>query len=195
MSTNEFPGRLANCLDRATNLLLGEENLRMQAHQVPRNEGVASYSCGRSQSYQVSWGASGIVIRPRNRWNFLTGFFPFYRFKGTYLRNEDNVELSGRVVMVPFVKTLVLIWIGGLLLAWILAIGIASYTTFEFIAMHPEPDISTKHRLMVASMIIGIAPVLAGFGASILGIQRAIKRKEKQGLIEFCKRFAEGNAT
>ncbi len=193
---------LVNLLDRVTSLLLGERNLCLQVRQIPKGDGEAHFPSDRNLSFRVRWRANSIVINPHHRWNFVTGFFPLYRFKGAYRQSGNQAELSGRVVMTPFVKAFVFIWMGGVLLIWTTAIGIAGFTILEFIlSMEPEPgtlarlelDASTTHRLMVAGAIVGLGPILMAFGASIVGMNRMIKRKERQRLIEFCRRFAAGN--
>jgi hypothetical protein len=166
-------------------VFLGERELRVPAQLSVFEQGATFFSSGYGAGYQVEADKSGVTIRHVSRWATLAGFPPLYYFKGTLCRSAEGVTLEGRMLMSKLVKYPILIWFGAVLIALAIGIVFAMYGFVVFVAKGTA-DMSA------AGGFIGAVVVLAVFGAVVVGALRALKRTEREGLVRFCGRFAQG---
>ncbi len=177
-------------LSGITCVLLGERNLHASANAIVLEHGRFHSSSGHSAGYQVEIEDSTVSIRYHSSWAALAGFPSLYWFKGTISRSGKGAALDGRVLMTQPIKGFVLAWFSavsmGLAIGMLLAISKAAEFMIITSPVFGE-DLST------AGFLIGAVMILAAFGVLIVGVLRAVKRREREGLIRFCEGFAQGS--
>lgn len=188
---SEEPKHIAVLLRKVASALLGERDLHVPAHVEALEKGAVFFSSGHGAGYKVEMDSSAVTVKRVSRWAALAGFPPLYYFKGEFSHSGNDVALTGRVLMSNPAKGFILTWIGTVLIALVIGIGLAMYRSATFMTMRTA---SLDGDLSTAGFFVGAVMILAAFGAIVVGVLRTIKRKERDGLLLFCESFAQRGA-
>lgn len=179
--------RFMALLSKVTCTLLGERDVHASASIGVLTKGTTYFTSGRSAGYRVEADESGVIIKHHSKWAALAGLPSLYYFKGTFLHSGNEAALVGRVLMIQPVKGFILTWIGVVLMTLVVGIALAMFKAAALMTMGAP---SLEEDLSTAGFLVGAVILLAAFGALVIGSLRAIKSKEREGLIRFCKSVA-----
>jgi len=133
--------------------------------------------------YAVTKNVQHVTIKKKRSLASIAGLPPLYYFKGGFEQTDNQSKVTGRVLMVPTPKVVLIVWWALVLFTFMASVAMAVILAVKFMFFSPE---NFQSQLARAGLFLGATFMLGIFGIIVTGFIKAVSKKQRSQLIDLC---------
>lgn len=138
--------------------------------------------------YAIAVNAQHVTIKKKPSLASVAGFPSLYYFKGDFEKTNNQSKVTGRILMAPIPKVVLILWWAIVLLTFMTSVGMAIVLAVKFMFFSPE---NIRPQLARVGFFLGSTFMLGIFGIIVTGFIKAISKKQRAQLVDLCKKLQE----